>query len=93
MIRSAISDVLMFPVRNQITLGGKPRSTDISKKSESKVTIVKPFCLANRHISKSLLSCKPTERTCLQSEKLSGKNRKMRYEIFWSNSRFMSDVL
>ena len=92
-ISSAISEVVRFPVRSQIILGGEPCSMDKSKKSASKVTTVKPFSLAYCHISTSLRLCNPTERTCRQSEKLSGKERKIRNEIFWSNSNLISDVL
>ena len=92
-MRSAISDVVKFPVRNQITFGGLSRSMDRSKKSESKVTMVKPFCLANCHISQSSQSSNPTLRTCWQSEKVSGSNRSMRYEMFWSNNSFISSIL
>lgn len=91
--RSASSDVDVFPQRNQITLGGQPRKTDMSKKSESKVTIVKSFCLANSHIPESVQLSNPTELTCRQSEKLSGNNCRIRYEIFWSNSNFISHIL
>ena len=91
--RSTSSNVGIFPQRNKITLGGQPRKTDISKKSESKVTIVKSFCLANCHISESVQLSNPTELTCWQSEKLSGNSCSMRYEIFWSNNSFISHVL
>ena len=93
MICSAISEVVKFPVRNQIILGGNPLSTDISKKSASNVTTVKSYCLANCHIFESLQSFRPTDRTWRQSEKLSGSKRKTRNDIFWPNSNFILNIL
>jgi len=93
MIRSANSEVDRLPVRNQIILGGNPLRVDMSVKSESKVTTAKPLSLANCHITESLQSFRPTDRTWQQSEKLSGSKRIMRNEMFWSNSNFMSGRL
>jgi len=92
-IRSATSEVVRFPVRSHTIFGGNPLSMAISKKSASKVTIVKPFCLAKNHISTSWQLIRPTEDRWRQSEKLSGKNRRTRYEMFWSNSNFISGIL
>ena len=93
MMRSAISTVVRFPVRSHTTFGGNPLSVAMSKKSESKVTIVKPFCFANCHISLSFRSFSPTDRTWQQLAKLSGSKRMIRNEMFWSNSNFMLSVL
>jgi len=93
MIRSANSSVVMFPVRIRIILGGKPLSVAMSKKSASKVTTVKSFCFANCQIFTSIESFRPTELTCLLSAKMSGSNRTMRYEMFWSNSNFILSKL
>ncbi len=91
--RSAILAVGRFPVRSQTILGGNPKSSDRSKKSASKVTIVKPFCWANRHISVSVQLSRPTCRTWRQSAKPAGNRRRIRNEIFWSNSSFISGLL
>ena len=91
--RSAISAVVRFPVRRRMILGGNPLSDAMSEKSASKVTTVKPFLPANCHILRSSQSFKPTDCTWRQSAKLSGRKRSMRYEIFWSNSSFMSNKL
>jgi len=80
----------MSPVRNQIIFGGCPLRETISKKSASKVTMVKPFSLAKFHILLSWQPFSPTFETCLHSAKLSGSQRIMRNEIFWSNSNFIS---
>ena len=92
-IRSAISGVVRFPVRSHTIFGGNPFSMAISKKSASKVTNVNPFCLAKSHISTSLQLRRPTERRWQQLEKFSGNNRKIRYEMFWSNNNFISNIL
>ena len=93
LMRSAISKVVRFPVHNHTILGGAPLRADMSKKSASKVTIVKSFCLAYCHITGSSQSFRPTDRTWRQSAKLSGSNRIIRNEMFWSNSNFISNVL
>lgn len=89
MIRSAISDVVRFPVRNQTIFGGLFHTRERSKKSASKVTMVNPLSRANRHISASSRLLSPTAQTCRQSANVPDKCLPMRYEIFWSKSSFI----
>ena len=90
---SAISEVVRFPVLNHIILGGAPFFRDIFEKSASKVTIVKSFSPAYRHIISSSQSISPTELTWRQSVKLSGSKWVIRNDMFWSNSNRISDIL
>lgn len=59
--------LVALPNLNQITLGGGPFNVAISLKSESWVTIVKPFDLQKAQISKSLAFVSPADFTVIDS--------------------------
>lgn len=63
----AMCSLVALPNLNQITFGGGPFNVAISLKSESWVTIVKPFDLQKAQISKSLAFVSPADFTVIDS--------------------------
>lgn len=92
-IRSEINFVVRLPVFNHINFGGNPLTTIKSTKSESKVTIVYLFSLANSYIAASEASWSPTWSTCFEPGKEVSSCLTILGEIFWSNNNFKRQSL